>query len=94
MFSIKSFASSEMCPHSSSSSYLQKLTIKNEITLFDTFYNFLIVLPIKGRVAAEEDISQNTAAPDITLVVIVLQKDFRGYVIRLDGSVRGLTHGS
>lgn len=44
--------------------------------------DFLVVLPVKRWVSAEQDIQDHSATPKVTLVIIVLLENFRGDVVR------------
>jgi hypothetical protein len=57
------------------------LVVKVKGTLADFTHNFLVGLAVERRLAGEEDVSDDTAGPDVALGVVVLVKNLRGDVV-------------
>ena len=60
---------------------LPDFVLEVELSLSDLLHDVLIALTIEWWLSREEDISDDTARPDIVLVVVVLVENFWGNVV-------------
>ena len=63
-----------------------------KLSLLDSLQNLLVTLSIEGRIAAEQNIEDDSSTPDIALFIVVSSQDFRGDVKWSSGL--GLENGS
>ncbi len=64
------------------------LTLQGIVALLHPLDDLVARVPIEGRVAAEEDVQDHTAAPHVALLVVVLPQHLRRDVIWLLGSLK------
>ena len=61
---------------------LPDAVVEVELSLTDLLHDVLVRLSVERRHTRKQDISDDTAGPDIALFVVVLVKDFGGDVVR------------
>ena len=61
---------------------LPDAVLERELTLADLLHDLLIGLTVEGGHTGKEDVDEDTAGPDVTLVVVGLVEDLGGDVVR------------
>ena len=61
---------------------LPDAVIEREVALTNLLHDLLIGLSVEGRHAGEKDVDEDTAGPDVALVVVALVKNLGGDVVR------------
>lgn len=49
--------------------------------MLDAVEDVLVVVAVERRIAAQQDVQDDSARPDVALFVVVLKQDFRRYVV-------------
>ena len=62
---------------------LERLMVEMEVTLNDISNDLKLRVTWEGYLSREHDVKHNTEGPDVDLLIVVLQEDFRCNVVRL-----------
>ncbi len=61
---------------------LPNAIFKGKLTFSDLLHDLLVRLSVEGGLTREQDVGDDTAGPDVALVVVVLVKHLRSDVVR------------